>query len=107
MWGFLMFAPRSLRLAIIAILTSLAALGGFTILLALAQSAFTGNFTHAAEIWDTTIPLDQDWSTAAAATAAIATLVAIWKRFQDHQNKAPPYGNRCEESLLDLIETKF
>ena len=44
-------------------------------------SAFSPTFAAAAEIWDTTIPQDQDWSTPTTAITAITTLIAIWKAF--------------------------
>ena len=44
-------------------------------------SGFSPTFAAAAEIWDTTIPQDQDWSTPTTAITAITTLIAIWKAF--------------------------
>ena len=70
-------------------------------------SAFSPTFAAATEIWDTTIPKDQDWSTTATAAAAIVALTAIWKKIQNHQNKTPPYGNRRDESLLDHIKNQY
>ena len=69
-------------------------------------SAFAPTFATATEIWETTIPQDQDWSTAATVETAIATMISIWQAFQNHQNKVAPFNGRRDNSLLDLIKTK-
>ena len=69
-------------------------------------SVFPPTFAAAAEIWDTTIPQDQDWSTAATATTAITTLIAIWEALRRYQNKEAPFTARCDNSLLDLLKDK-
>ena len=69
-------------------------------------SAIFSTFATATEIWETVIPQDQDWSSATAAATAIATMIAIWRAFQNHQNKVASFTRRRDNSLLDLVKTK-
>ena len=78
----------------------------FTTTAHILASAFSPTFAAAAEIWEAQVPGTLPWNPTTAA-ASPASLVALWKLFQKHQNKEAPYGNRHEESLFDLIETKF